>query len=76
MSTLPLTVMAQHSQSAPSSGVGAGLIVGTMVAVVAVVAIIFLVFNRRSKASRGGVEPPEGERRRGNPPFESVVRGG
>jgi hypothetical protein len=76
MTTLALTVLAQHSQSAPSSGVGAGLIVGTIVGVILAIALIWLVFTRVTKRSRGGVEPPEGERRRGNPPLEGIERGG
>jgi hypothetical protein len=55
---------------------GTALIVGTIVLVVVLFAIIFLVFGRGSRTSRGGVEPPEGERRRGGPPFEGVERGG
>ncbi|MEA2289854.1 MAG: hypothetical protein QOD55_1851 [Solirubrobacteraceae bacterium] len=75
MSTLALTVLAQSSQSAPDEGVGAGLIVGTLVAIVVVVAIIWFVLTRTTRASRGGVEAPEGERRRGDPPVESIERG-
>jgi hypothetical protein len=76
MTTLALTVIAQNSQSAPSDGVGAGLIVGTLVAVILAIALIWLVFTRMTKRSRGGVEPVEGERRRGNPPVEGIERGG
>jgi hypothetical protein len=75
MSALALTVLAQHTQSAPSDGVGAGLIIGTLVGVILAVAIIFLVFTRTTRRSRGGVEPPAGERRRGNPPLEGIERG-
>ncbi|MEA2322591.1 MAG: hypothetical protein QOD81_2441 [Solirubrobacteraceae bacterium] len=74
MTTLALTVLAQ-SQSAPDEGFGAGLIVGTIVAIVVVMALIWVVFTRTTRASRGGVEAPEGERRRGNPPVESIDRG-
>jgi hypothetical protein len=70
-----LLVLAQHSQEAPDEGVGAGLIIGAIVLVVLVAAAIFFVFTRGSRASRGGVEPPPGERRRGDPPFESIERG-
>jgi hypothetical protein len=73
---LAVTVLAQ-SQSVPDEGVGAGLIVGTIVAVIVVVAVLWFVFTRSTRRSRGGVEPPAGgaDRRRGEPPFESVERG-
>jgi hypothetical protein len=76
MSTLALTVLAQHSQSAPSGGVGAGLIIGTIVGVIVAIALIWLVFTRVTRRSRGGVEAPEGSQRRGNPPLEGIERGG
>jgi hypothetical protein len=78
MTTLAVTVLAQNSQSAPSDGVGAGLIVGTIIGVILAIAIIFLIFTRMTRRSRGGVEPPAGgaERKRGEPPFEGVERGG
>jgi heme/copper-type cytochrome/quinol oxidase subunit 2 len=75
MTTLALTVLAQHTQSAPSDGVGAGLIIGTILAVILAVAILFFIFTRVTRASRGGVEPPKGRRRRGNPPLEGIDRG-
>jgi heme/copper-type cytochrome/quinol oxidase subunit 2 len=75
MTTLALTILAQNTQSAPSDGVGAGLIVGTIVAVIVAVVILWLLFTRMTKASKGGVEPPKGERTRGNPPLESIDRG-
>jgi hypothetical protein len=78
MTTLALTVLAQNSQSAPSEGAGAGLIVGTILGVILAIAIIWLIFTRVSRRSRGGVEPPAGgaDRRRGEPPFEGAERGG
>jgi hypothetical protein len=78
MTTLAVTVLAQNSQSAPDEGVGAGLIVGTILGVIIAIAIIWLVFTRVTRRSRGGVEPPAGgaERHRGEPPFEGVERGG
>ena len=39
-------------------------------------AVIWFVFTRMTKRSRGGVEPVEEERRRGNPPVEGIERGG
>ena len=71
-----LTVIAQNSQSAPSDGVGAGLIVGTIVGVIVAIALIWLVVTRMAKRSRGGVEPVAAERRRGEPPVEGIERGG
>jgi hypothetical protein len=78
MSLLAVTVLAQNSQSAPDEGVGAGLIVGTILGVIIAIAIIWLVFTRVTRRSRGGVEPPAGgaDRQRGEPPFEGVERGG
>jgi hypothetical protein len=76
MTTLALTVLAQNSQSAPSDGVGAGLIVGTIVGVIVAIALIWLVFTRVTRRTRGGVEAPEGSQRRGNPPVEGIERGG
>ena len=69
-----LFVLAQHSQEAPDDGVGAGLIVlGVAIALLVFGGIAF-VFTRASRASRGGVQPPPGERRRGDPPLEGVER--
>jgi hypothetical protein len=76
MTTLALTVIAQNSQSAPSDGVGAGLIVGTIIGVIVALALLWLLFTRMTKRSRGGVEPVAGERGRGNPPVEGIERGG
>jgi hypothetical protein len=76
MTALAVTIIAQHSQNAPSSGTGAGLIIGTVVAVVVALALIWFVISRMAKRSRGGVEPVAEERRRGNPPVEGVERGG
>ena len=75
MTALALTVIAQNSQSAPSDGVGAGLIVGTIVGVIVAIALIWFVFTRMTKRSRGGVEPVERDRPRGNPPVEGIERG-
>jgi hypothetical protein len=76
MTTLAVTVLAQNSQKAPSSGVGLGLIIGTIVAVIVAFALIWFVFTRMTKRSRGGVEPVDEERHRGNPPVEGIERGG
>ena len=75
MTALAFTVLAQNSQEAPDEGIGIGLILGAIALVVIVAALIFTVFNRSTRASRGGVEPPSGERQSGNPPVESVERG-
>jgi hypothetical protein len=69
-----LLVLAQNSQEAPDEGVGAGLIVLGVVIALLVFGGIAFVFVRSSRASRGGVEPPPGERRRGDPPFEGIER--
>jgi hypothetical protein len=76
MTSLAVTVIAQHSQSAPSDGAGVGLIVGTIAGVVVALALIWLVFTRVTRRSRGGVEAPEGSQRRGEPPVEGIRRGG
>jgi hypothetical protein len=75
MNTL-VTVIAQNSQSAPDDGVGAGLIVGTIVGVIVAIALIWLIFTRVTRRSRGGVEAPEGSQHRGEPPLEGIKRGG
>jgi len=77
MTTFAVTLLAQNSQTAPDEGVGLGLIVGTILAVIVAIVVIWLIFTRMTKRSRGGVEPPAGgaERHRGDPPFESVERG-
>lgn len=77
MLTFALAVLAQGSsntQEAPGGGVGAGLIVGTLVVIVAVFAVVFMVIAKRSKASRGGVEPVPDSRETGEPPLESIER--
>lgn len=58
------TVLAQgtsNTQEAPDGGVGAALIVGTLLAIVLIFTVIFLVVSKRAKASKGGVEPAPGE---------------
>jgi hypothetical protein len=75
MNTL-VTVIAQNSQSAPDEGVGAGLIVGTIVGVIVALALIWFIFTRVTRRSRGGVEAPEGSQHRGDPPLEGIKRGG
>jgi hypothetical protein len=77
MLTLAYAVLAQgaqNTQEAPSSGVGAALIIGTLVAIVVVLGLVFLVVTRRAKASRGGAQAAPGSRERGEPPFESIER--
>jgi uncharacterized membrane protein YccC len=77
MTTFAVTLLAQNSQTAPEEGVGLGLIVGTIVGVIIAIVVLWLIFTRVTKRSRGGVEPPAGgaDRRRGEPPFESIERG-
>jgi hypothetical protein len=69
MSTsLAVLIVAQgsrHTQEAPDSGVGIGLIIGTVVLVILIAALIFFVFTRSTRASRGGVVSPDSERRQG-----------
>jgi hypothetical protein len=62
MPSASVLVLAQHSQSAPSDGVGAGLIIGAVVLVLLIAAGIFFVVSRTTRASRGGVASPLGER--------------
>jgi hypothetical protein len=69
-----LLVLAQNTQEAPDDGVGAGLIVlGVVIALLVFGGIAFVV-TRSSRASRGGVQPPPGERRPGEPPLEGIER--
>ncbi len=77
MTTFALTVLAQHSQTAPDEGVGAALIVGAIVGVILVAVVLWLLLTRITRRTRGGVEPPAGgaQRRRGDPPFEGIERG-
>jgi heme/copper-type cytochrome/quinol oxidase subunit 2 len=49
-------------------------IVAAALFVVIVAVGLMTVFHKSTSASRGGVQHPEGERRRGNPPFESIER--
>lgn len=77
MPLLALVTLAQGSsntQEAPDGGVGAALIVGTVVLIVLVFTVGFLVIAKRSKASRGGVEPVPESREQGPPPLESIDR--
>jgi hypothetical protein len=72
-----LLVLAQgtsNTQEAPETGAGIALILGTLLAIVLVFTLGFLLISRRTKASKGGVEPVPGSRERGQPPFESVER--
>jgi heme/copper-type cytochrome/quinol oxidase subunit 2 len=78
MTTFALTVIAQstqNTQAAPDEGIGAGLIIGTIVAVILVAVVLWLIFTRATKASRGGVQPMDDDREHGNPPIESIERG-
>jgi hypothetical protein len=54
-------------------GLGIGIIIGIVVGVILLFAAIFAIFARTTRASRGGVQPPPGERGTSRtPPFESV----
>lgn len=77
MLLLALFTLAQgtsNTQEAPEGGVGAALIIGTLVLIVLVFTLIFKLFAKRTKASRGGVEPVPGSRQQGPPPLESIDR--
>jgi hypothetical protein len=50
------------------------LIVVVVVVVVLLLAGLFALLTRSTRASRGGVEHPDSDKRRGNPPFESIER--
>ncbi len=71
-----LLVLAQRmsDNQAPDTGPGIALILGTLLAIALLMALMFVVVSRRSKSSRGGVEPVAGTREQGQPPFESVDR--
>ena len=49
-------------------------IVVVLLLIVAATIGLMAIFTKTTSASRGGVEHPEGERHRGNPPFESIER--
>lgn len=74
LAILVLAQGGQNTQEAPDGGVGAALIVGVLVAIVLAMTILYLVVSRRSRASRGGVQPPPDSRRPGPPPLESIDR--
>ncbi len=77
MFTAALLVLAQGSptsQEAPDSGSGVALIVGAVLAILLVLALLFLLVSRRSRASKGGVEPVPGSREPGAAPLESIER--
>lgn len=63
-----------NTQEAPEGGVGATLIIATVVAIVIVFTVVFKLIAKRSKASRGGVEPVPASREQGPPPLESIDR--
>jgi hypothetical protein len=63
-----------NTQEAPAGGPGAALIIGTILAIVLVFTVGFKLIAKRSKASRGGVEPVPGSREQGPPPLESIDR--
>jgi hypothetical protein len=49
-------------------------IVVVVVFLVLLAASIFAIFAKTTAASHGGVEHPAGDKRKGNPPFESIDR--
>jgi hypothetical protein len=54
------------------------VLVPILIAIAVVIVVfggIFASFHFGARASRGGVQPPRGRRRRGNPPFEGIERG-
>jgi len=74
---LSLLILAQDraEQQPPDPSTGIPLIVIALLFAALVGATILLLFHRRSKASKGGVEPPpadRGEPHPGQPPVESV----
>jgi hypothetical protein len=78
MLSLALLIIGQGTENtaeAPDDGVGLGIIIGVIAAIVIAFSLILLVFHNRAKASKGGVEPPPsetGEPHPGSPPVESV----
>jgi hypothetical protein len=50
------------------------LIVVAVAVVVLLLGGLALVLTRSTRSSRGGVEHPDSDKRRGNPPFESIER--
>jgi hypothetical protein len=49
-------------------------IVVVLLVVIGLVVGLMAIFTKTTSASRGGVQPPAGTRRRGDPPFESIER--
>ena len=62
-----------NEQAPPGPATGIAIIVGVIVLLVLGAIALHLLVARRSRASRGGVQPPRAEREtRHAPPFESV----
>ena len=74
MALLLLAADAGRGGQDPGGGIGAGLIVLIVLAVIVGAALLFGAFHRLSRSSRGGVAPRRGEFRRGDPPFEGIGR--
>lgn len=65
----------QNEQAPPGTGTGIGIILLSVLGIVLVLATVFFLMTRRSRASRGGVEPPPAEEgTRSAPPFEGVEK--
>ena len=71
--TAALITAAAHSQSQGSYDWI--WIVAAILLVLLIAVGLMTIFSKSTAKSRGGVTEPEGSRRRGNPPFESIERG-
>lgn len=65
-------IIAQHTDS--QGGYDWIWIVAVILLVVVIALGLMTIFSRTTARSRGGVQPPKGSRRRGDPPFESIER--
>jgi hypothetical protein len=70
-----LLAASQHTQSPPSNGVGIGIIIAVILAIIVVFALLYTFIIKRSRTSKGGVQPPPsetGEPHPQSPPLESI----